>query len=268
VEGGRSGQPVRVPADRGCPPGDELLLSCRGVAAYDGLMFSRTAVVAGTLSALTILYAQTPPSADPPPVIEPLKTTITVTGTRTATELDRTPVSTSLITRDELDTRGVNQVDQVLSGTEGVSAYRTKGPADNDFGVGMRGFSGRGGQSRTLILLDGQPLNDSYTGAVNWSMLPVSEFERVEVVRGPFSSLYGGNAMGGVINLITRPVERRHLELSGQFGAHRTTAYSLHATDRFFNRLGLSFGYRRRMESCSDSAGCAACRRSNSGAHR
>ena len=67
------------------------------------------------------------------------------------------------------------------------------------------------------MLLDGQPLNDSYYGTVNWTMLPVGEFERVEVARGPFSSLYGGNAMGGVINLITRRADHRQFELFGNF---------------------------------------------------
>jgi len=200
-------------------------------------MFTRSACAVLYASALT-LHAQSN-------VIEPLKTTVTVTGTRTATELESAPVSTSLVTRRELEARGVNQIDQVLSVTEGVNAYRTKGPADNDFGAGMRGFSGRGKQARTLVLLDGQPLNDSYNGSVNWAMLPVDEFERVEVVRGPFSSLYGGNAMAGVINLITRPVDRRSLEISAQRGGQSTTTYSIRGADRFFGRLGLSLGYQR-----------------------
>ncbi len=52
--------------------------------------------------------------------------------------------------------------------------------------------------------LDGQPLNDAYTGGIEWGTLPVSNIERIEVVRGGASALYGGNAMGGVINIITR----------------------------------------------------------------
>lgn len=194
-----------------------------------------------------LLCAQDPPpnSDQVAPNIAPLKTTVTVTGTRTATELDRAPVSTSLVTREEMETRNINQIDQALSLIEGVNAYRTRGPSDNDFGIGLRGFAGRGGQSRTLILLDGQPLNNSYTGNVNWALLPIGEFERVEVARGPFSSLYGGNAMGGVVNLITRPVNQRHFELFGQYGSRDTSNYSLHVTDRFFQKLGLSFGYQR-----------------------
>jgi iron complex outermembrane receptor protein len=193
-----------------------------------------------------ILGGQSPPAESKPdqPKIEPIKTTVTVTGTRTATELDRSPVAMSLVTRDEIETRNVFEVDQLLSLMEGVSASRAKGPNDSDFGVGMRGFAGNT-QSRTLVLLDGQPLNESYTGSVNWAMLPVSEFERVEVARGPFSSLYGGNAMGGVINLITRPAEQRHFELFGQYGSLDTTNYSLRVSDRWFKKLGVVFGHQR-----------------------
>jgi iron complex outermembrane receptor protein len=179
------------------------------------------------------------------PAVDSLHTAITVTATRTATELDNATVSTSLVTRGEIETRNLNQVDQALSLIEGVNAYRARGPGDNDFGIGLRGFAGRGGQSRTLVLVDGQPLNNSYIGNVNWAMLPVSEFERVEVARGPFSSLYGGNAMGGVINLITRPVDHRVFEIYGQYGQQNTVNYNVHFADRFFDKLGVSFGYDR-----------------------
>ena len=180
-----------------------------------------------------------------PPVIRPIRTTVVVTGTRSPMEVENSPVSTSVVTREELENRNIRQVDQALVLTEGVNALRTKGPGDNDCGLGLRGFAGRGGQSRTLILLDGQPVNNSYIGSVGWSMFSVSELERVEVVRGPFSSLYGGNAMGGVVNMITRPVEQRHFEFQGQLGNRDSLNYSLRATDRYFGKLGLSLGYSR-----------------------
>ncbi len=181
----------------------------------------------------------------PQPPVEPVKTAITVTGTRSPMEIDKSPVSTSLVTRQELESRNIRQIDQALALVEGVNSLRSKGPNDNDFGLGLRGFSGRGGQSRTLILVDGQPANNSYIGSVNWSTFSVNEMERVEVARGPFSSLYGGNAMGGVINMITRPVDKRQAELFGQFGNRDTTNYSLRVAERFFNKLGLSAGYSR-----------------------
>lgn len=180
-----------------------------------------------------------------PSEVEPVRTVVSVTATRGPLPLDETPVSTSVVTRDELEHRNIRQVDQALILLEGVNAARAKGPADNDFGLGLRGFSGRGSQYRTLILLDGQPMNTSYYGGVNWSTFGVSELQQVEVARGPFSSLYGGNAMGGVINLITRPVTQRRLELTGQVGNQDTTQYSIHGAEQVFGKLGLSGGYSR-----------------------
>jgi iron complex outermembrane recepter protein len=173
------------------------------------------------------------------------ETLVVTTATRNGMDVDKAPVSASLVTRQELETRNIHQIDEAINLTEGVISVRAKGPADNDFGVGLRGFSGMGGQYRTLILMDGQPMNNSFIGNVNWSTFSVSEMERVEVARGPFSSLYGGNAMGGVVNLVTRPVERREIELFGQYGNRDTTNYSVRLADRFFGKLGLGLGYSR-----------------------
>jgi iron complex outermembrane receptor protein len=192
--------------------------------------------------------AQTSPSGDKEtqqPTIEPIKTSITVTATRSPMEVEKTPVSTSLVAHPEMEERNIQQVDQALSLLEGVNVSRGRGIADSEVGVGLRGFAGIGGQARTLVLVDGQPVNDSYTGAVNWSSFAVSEMERVEVARGPFSSLYGGNAMGGVINLITRPIDRRRVEIFGQYGSRDTTTYSVRYADRVMDRLGFSVGYNR-----------------------
>jgi iron complex outermembrane receptor protein len=179
------------------------------------------------------------------PGLEPVKTTVTVTGTRSPMEIDKSPVATAVVDRKELEGRNIRQIDQALTQVEGVIAIRSKGPSDNDFGLGLRGFAGRGGQNRTLILVDGQPVNNSYIGSVNWSTFAVSEMERVEVAKGPFSSLYGGNAMGGVVNMITRPVEKRHAEFFGQYGNRDTLNYSVRVADRFFDKLGISLGYSR-----------------------
>jgi iron complex outermembrane receptor protein len=177
--------------------------------------------------------------------IEPVITKITVTGTRSPMEVDKSPVSTSLVTRPEIEQRNVQQLDQVLNLMEGVSVIRPTGVGDSEVGVGLRGFSGRSSQGRTLILIDGQPVNDSYNGNVRWSAFAVNEMERVEVARGPFSSLYGGNAMGGVINIITRPIEQRQVEIFGQYGSRDISNYSMRYADRLFEKLRFSGGYNR-----------------------
>ena len=183
--------------------------------------------------------------AAPKPEIDPVQTSVTVIGTRSPMEVDKSPVSTSVVGREELEQRNVRQVDQALTVVEGINTARSRGYGDGSTGVGLRGFSGRGSQGRTLVLLDGQPVNDSFNGAVSWSAYAVSEMERIEVARGPFSSLYGGNAMGGAINMITRPVTERQLEVFGQYGNREITNYSRRYGERFWKKLGLSGGYSR-----------------------
>ena len=183
--------------------------------------------------------SQGPSTPAPPPLAE----SVVVTATRGVADRGTSPASTSVVTRDEFERRGITAIDQALAPVEGVYAYRVRGLADNEAGIGMRGFSGRGGgQGRVLVLLDGQPINNGYTGAVNWTSLPLGEVDRVEVVRGPFSSLYGGNAMGGVVNLLTRPLEGRTAELSTQYGGNRTFTTWARGSARF-GRLGVGLSY-------------------------
>ena len=89
----------------------------------------------------------------------------------------------------------------------------------------MRGLGSatQGGQSqgRTLILLDGVPLNNSATGAVNWNDLAIEDIDRVEVFKGPSSSLYGSNAIGGTINIITK-VAKKGYSLDTAYGTYNT----------------------------------------------
>jgi iron complex outermembrane receptor protein len=182
--------------------------------------------------------------ADDTSGVTPLTESVLVTATRGAAGRETSPASASVVTRTELERRGVTAVDQALVPIEGVSSYRVRGLADNEAGIGMRGFSGRGsGQSRVLVLLDGQPINNGYTGSVNWTALAVGDVDRVEVVRGPFSSLYGGNAMGGVVNVLTRPIDRRSAELFTQYGSNQTVTASARASVRLWSRLGLGVSY-------------------------
>lgn len=179
-------------------------------------------------------------------VVPPLTETVQVTATRGVRDRETSPASSAVVTRDEIERRAITAVDQALAPVEGVSSYRVRGLADNEAGIGMRGFSGRGsGQSRVLVLLDGQPINNGYTGAVNWTAVVLSEIDRIEAVRGPFSSLYGGNAMGGVVNILTRPIDRRAAEFYTQYGSNDTLTASARANTRLWSRLGLGLSYER-----------------------
>jgi iron complex outermembrane recepter protein len=193
-------------------------------------------------------HAQQP--ADPTPSapavqegVGPLKfdSNVTVTATRRESGSEREPVSTTVVTKDELVVRNLPTLDRALELTPGVYVFRSRGNADLLSRIMMRGFNGA---NRTLTLLDGMPLNDAYTGDVTWTSLPTGEVERVEVVRGPFSSLYGGNAMGGVINVLTRVTDRRQLDLIAQGGTYGTAQFGGHYGDRI-GPFGLSIGYQR-----------------------
>ena len=80
--------------------------------------------------------------------------------------------------------------------------------------MSMRGLGG----SRSLLLLDGVPINDAFGGWINWSKIPLRNIERVEVVRGAAGSLWGNYAMGGGVNVITRPAGERAAVLRGSYG--------------------------------------------------
>jgi iron complex outermembrane receptor protein len=165
---------------------------------------------------------------------------IVVTATKTEKKVEDAPGSVTVIDQEALKRQNIQTVDDALNSLSGMFVKRTKGLMDATASVRLRGFSG---DQYTLILLDGQPLNDAYTGGLDWGSLPVGNIERIEVIRGAASALYGGNAMGGVINIITKTPEKLELETSGGYGAHDTWRYRLSAGDRFWNRLSLRVGY-------------------------
>ncbi|TLX54907.1 TonB-dependent receptor [Stutzerimonas nosocomialis] len=124
-----------------------------------------------------------------------------VTATATARQLGDAPASVTVISREDLSMRPVQDLEDALRGTPGLQFT----------GVGMtrRGVSIRGMDSEhTLVLVNGQRINTA-AGAVahadfDLGWVPVEAIERIEVIRGPMSSLYGSEALGGVVNVITR----------------------------------------------------------------
>jgi len=104
----------------------------------------------------------------------------------------------------------------------GVQVSRSFGIFSTKSSVTMRGLSGNE-QARTLVLLDGIPVNKSDGGSVNWNLISTGVVERVEVVKGPGSALYGGNAMGGIINVITsKPQKTFQGSISSEYGTFNT----------------------------------------------
>jgi len=124
---------------------------------------------------------------------------VVVTASRRPEEAQTAAVSVSVLTNDEALRRNTLRLDAALESIPGVNLI-----GEN---VNVRNSTGytRGLGSRVLVLMDGVPVLTSDFGTMNWDMLPVTDFERIEVIKGPASALYGSFALGGVINIITRP---------------------------------------------------------------
>lgn len=165
---------------------------------------------------------------------------ITVTATKTEKQVEDAPASVTVITRDEMARRNIETVDDALAELPGIFVKRSKGLMDSTTAVRSRGFNG---DEYTLVLVDGQPQNDAYTGGVEWAALPTDNIERIEVIRGAASALYGGNAMGGVINIITRSPEKLELKAVAGGGTHDSRRYRIAAGNRFGDKLSLRVGY-------------------------
>ncbi len=121
-----------------------------------------------------------------------------VTAAKRSQLLDQAVTSVSLVSRTQIAQRAVNTIDEAVDKAPGVQFINGQ--------VNIRGSSGfvEGLGSRVLLLVDGVPANQGDRGGINWDLVPVDEVQRVEVVKGAGSALYGSAAFGGVVNLITR----------------------------------------------------------------
>jgi len=124
---------------------------------------------------------------------------LVVTAQRISQPLSQTLAATTVITRADIDRLQPSSLADLLQGQAGVEMARNSG------NLSTTSIFIRGAESRhTLVLIDGQKINDIAFGGNSLQFIPVSQIERVEIVRGPQSSAWGADALGGVINIITR----------------------------------------------------------------
>jgi len=165
---------------------------------------------------LTVLPAQSV-------LCQSLPEDILVTGSRIAGSL-QSGASVTVVTREELERQQPTSVIDVLRHVPGLHIDQ-KGGRGGVSSVYMRGAD----PNYTLVLIDGIPVNDptdSRGGAYDFSSLDPADIERIEVARGPLSAIYGGNAVAGVINVITRRTPRQGLGAEahvGEEGMHRVS---------------------------------------------
>jgi len=128
-------------------------------------------------------------------------TEVVVTATRLETRDEKVASSVTVITAREIENSGIKYVSEILNTVPGLDFFQLGGVGQQS-SVLLRGAD----PSHLLVLVDGFAVNDpgSPKGAFNWAHMMVENIERIEVLRGPQSTLYGSDAMAGVINIITK----------------------------------------------------------------
>lgn len=145
---------------------------------------------------------------------------VVVTGTRTPKTLKDVPVVTTVISSKEIEKTGALTIADVLqSEIPGVEFSRQM---DGQVVMNMQGMGG----SDVLFLIDGERMAGESLNNIDYERLNIDNIERVEIARGAGSALYGSNAIGGVVNLITKEAEQPwSLHVNGRYGSHNEQKY-------------------------------------------
>lgn len=153
---------------------------------------------------LAMLSLAAPVLAQNAAVDEPL---LVVTASRFSESSLRAAANILTISREEIRASGAQTLPDVLRQKSSVHIKPLYGSLAGDTAVDMRGF-GDGGSQRTLVLLNGQRLNPLDFSSVDWGSIPLESVERIEILSGSGAVMYGDNAVGGVINIITGKVRQ------------------------------------------------------------
>jgi len=131
---------------------------------------------------------------------------VVVTATRDIQEIRKIPANVTVITKEEIEQSNSQTTIDLIRNEVGVVVRDYYGTGKKA-SVDIRGF-GETGLLNTLVLVDGRRVNEIDLSGVDWTQIPLDQVERIEIVRGSGSVLYGDNAVGGVINIITKKPEK------------------------------------------------------------
>lgn len=145
---------------------------------------------------------------------------IVISASRKTQSLSLAPASVGIVTKTQLAESGVKSFDDAFHNINGIQVTRSSG--SNVQAVSIRGASevaGGGIGNRVLLLLDGRPAITPESGGALWNLVPMGAIERIEVIKGAYSSLFGSSAMGGIINVITKnPDTIPHTDINLNYG--------------------------------------------------
>ena len=160
---------------------------------------------------------------------------VVVTATRTIRQLSSLPLPVTLITRKQLQQTGVTRLNEILNEQTGIimTPDATIGGGE---GVQIQGIA----SDYVLVLIDGAPVVGRSSGNLDLSRFAVGSIRQIEVVKGPSSSLFGSEALGGVINIITEKPTSKNI--SGQV-SHRAATFNNQNTNLSLNQQKNKIGY-------------------------
>jgi len=169
---------------------------------------------------------------------------VVVTATRFPEQRLDAPIGMTVITAKQIAESATKSLPQLLSQEAGIVTRDNTGGPDSQ--IDLRGF-GITGDQNTLVLLNGQRLNEIELTTIGWTAIPLDSIERIEILRGSGSVLYGGGATGGTINIITKtpPEGARAASIAGSTGTYATNEVrvgaSLAGRDSGFNLFASDF---------------------------
>jgi vitamin B12 transporter len=185
---------------------------------------------------------------------------IVVTATLTPQSIDNTLAATTVITRQEIQHSQAMDLPSLLRGRAGIDITSNGGPGQAS-SLFMRGSE----SDHTLILLDGIRISSATLGTAALQHLPLAQIERIEIVRGPRSSLYGSEAIGGVIQIFTRRASLGKPEINLQLGTgsnshYNTSIYAGHKLANSWLNITANYEQTKGFDACRDSliSGCYA----------
>ena len=155
---------------------------------------------------------------------------IVVTATRSELKEDDAPASVSVIAKEDLDRLTFDSIDEAIRYEAGVYDGKLRGLPSG---------------SQTLLMMNGMPLNSGWFGGPRWNNVAVENVERIEIVRGPSSALYGGNAMGGTINIITSAPEEFEGEVKVRVGGDDNLTYGGYVGGPIGEKFSLRLGFEK-----------------------
>ncbi|MDH4216885.1 MAG: TonB-dependent receptor [Gallionella sp.] len=150
---------------------------------------------------------------------------VVVTATRFPVTPESSSVNVTVITSSDIEKSAAKTIPALLAQHAGIQVRSNDGTAD--MAIDLRGF-GMAGNQNTLVLLDGQQLNDIELTTIRWSAIPLASIERIEIINGSGAVLYGGGATGGTINIITKHPSKEMRGSAGiGLGSYNTREWQL-----------------------------------------